>query len=396
DRAFRAQGISDRRPRDYTRPEPDQYVRFATSAGDVAYETGAAGMSKGEFTAALLRGLHGTGAAKRWDSDHQQYVVRVRELFDFVRGELTTAGIRQIPRAEDSYTEPNPVLVRFPENAFDAMTLTVSLTPPEVAAETTIETLGPADQISRPPLANPLILHLAPRTYSVRAYAPGFAPRRRSWTIDLYDDTTITVELEPGDAGAPPNWVYHRPVRGFERCSHADSPKASAADPSSVVEIVDESGAVRYSAGSTEFDRMGRYRLRIVEPHGAGPVQVVEVEPRSRREIPLGPPPAPSDLASRLAQDAGLRPEFGGWWTHPHSGRLLAPLPGGAVAGLAALAALAPDGGPGGDLGLAAVVADLAKGNAGLIMIVVNGDCTGIDDYARVTGGLAVFERCHE
>ena len=339
DRAFRSQGISDRRPGRYGPAEPDQYVFFAAGAGEVAYETGTGAGPAGTFTAALLRGLGGTGRAKRWDPYDERYVVRVRELFDFVDAELTAAGIGQVPRGLDSYRNPNPVLVDFPETAFEPVGLTVTVTPADAAAMTAIGVLGPEDQISLPPLSNPLALRMAPRTYSVRAHASGFAARRRSWTVDLYDDTDLEVELAPGAGDPAPAWVSRRVIRGFEPCGDADSPVLRPADPLAVVEIADESGAIRHGAGGTRFDRTGRYRLRVLEPHGAGPVRPVEIVRGDRQEIALDPPAAPSELAVRLARGAGLLFEPDGWWTHPRSGRHLAPMPAGTVAGIAALTA---------------------------------------------------------
>lgn len=400
--SFRARGLSDRRPRDYRRPEPDQYVRFATSAGDPAYERRSGDTAGGEFTAALLRGLRGAGAAKRWDPEHEQYVLRVRELFDFVAAELAAAGVEQVPRALDCYGEPNPVLARFPEDAFPPVTLTLAVSPPEAAAETTIGTLGPADRISRPPLAIPLTLRLAPRTYSVRAHAARFTPRRRSWHVDLYDDATLEVALDPGDPGAPPSWLSHRPQRGFERCSPAQSLAVSAAAPGAVLEVQHESGVVRLLPGPTTLDRPGRYGVRIVAPHGAGPVRVVEVPAEHGGQRAAAPPPVAgpvAGLAMRLARDAGLRVDADGWWIDRRTGRRLAPLPAGAVAGLTALAVLTagePAQEPG-DLGLTASLAGLAAGRPGVALLLIGADRPV---SARAVDGPAVaptvLRRCHE
>ena len=61
-------------------PSPPQFVMFATQPGVKAMETGNYGNESGAFTSALLEGLKGEGAAKAWDDDTGDYVVRWNEL----------------------------------------------------------------------------------------------------------------------------------------------------------------------------------------------------------------------------------------------------------------------------------------------------------------------------
>ena len=292
-RAFRANGLADRRPRDYSRREPDQYVLVATSAGDVAVENAAGG----EFTRALLRGLNGTGTAKRWDAENERYVVRVRELFDFVRADLARAGVAQQPRGMDSYNDPNPVLIHVPDDAVEPATLTVTLTPADAARVTTVSTFGATehdDRVNRPPIANPLALRLPPRTYTLRARAPGLVVRRAPMMVDLYDDTTVEIELGTGMGFQAAPTFTARP--GVTRTSPGEGSTVVGPDPSALLEAVDESGRVRLGAGELTLELVGRYRLRVVEPHGAGPDLIAEVTAdRPDRYFPEPPdrPPLP-------------------------------------------------------------------------------------------------------
>jgi hypothetical protein len=287
-RAFRAAGLSDRRPRAYSRREPDQYTLVATGAGDVAYET-----DGGEFTGALLRGLHGAGAAKRWDAASERYVVRIRELFDYVRGDLARAGVAQAPRLGGSHNEPNPVLVHMPDGAVDPATLAVTVTPAEAAACTTVTAYGATehdDRVTRPPLPTPLPLRLRPRTYTVRVDSPDFVTRRGRMTVDLYDDAELKIAMERGLAHSAPSAFAARP--GFAPVSLDEGSTVVGPDPSALLEAVDEAGRVRLGAGELTLDLAGRYRVRVVEPHAAGPWSIVEVTDRwPERFFPTPPPP---------------------------------------------------------------------------------------------------------
>lgn len=334
-RAFRANGLTDRRPRDYGRREPDQYHLIATGAGDVAYEGGAAGTAGGEFTGALLRGLNGTGMAKRWDAGSERHVVRMRELFDYVRADLARAGVAQAPRLAGSHNEPNPVLVHFPDHAFGPATLTVTVSPAEAAESTTVFAFGaadPDDSINPPPVANPLALSLRPRTYTVRAKAPGFVTGRSPLMVDLYDDAAVEIALEPG---VPPGGRDTFEVRaGFAPVSLDEGSTVVGPDPSTLLEAVDDTGHVLLGAGELALTRVGRYRVRVVEPHGTGPDLIAEVVDHRPRQFHPEPPhrlaplrlPTGDGLVVAVVGHAG--PVFADGVRLPASGTVL-PLPGG-------------------------------------------------------------------
>lgn len=296
-RAFRAAGLSDRRPRDYGRREPDQYTLVATSAGDVAYET-----ESGEFTGSLLRGLRGAGSAKRWDAVSGRYAVRIRELFDYVRADLAGSGVAQAPRLGGSHNEPNPVLAHVPEDAVGTATLTVTVTPADAADRTTVTAYGASpddDRTTRPPLPNPLALRLRPCTYTLRVTAPGFAPGRGQLTVDLYDDAALEIELERAALQHGSMGFQARP--GFTPVSADKGSTVVGPDPSALLEAVDETGNVLLGAGELRLTRAGRYRLRVVEPHETGPDLIAEVADRSPVAYRPTPPSAPGARRRTLA-----------------------------------------------------------------------------------------------
>jgi hypothetical protein len=125
-------------------PEPvvpafPQFVMFATQPGVEALEVGFPGDESGAFTNALLNGLNGQGAAKAWDDDSGEYVVRWNEVFSAVLEDVRSrklhvdaAGggpIIQEPRQYGERGNENPELARFPDASVPDEELLIDLSP---------------------------------------------------------------------------------------------------------------------------------------------------------------------------------------------------------------------------------------------------------------------------
>src|SRR5262249_19706134 len=79
--------------RDPSQPPVQQFVCYATSPGLKAVEIGGAGNERGAFTEVLLTGLRGTGSAKAWDMDNEQYLIRWGDLFTYIEREMRNKKI---------------------------------------------------------------------------------------------------------------------------------------------------------------------------------------------------------------------------------------------------------------------------------------------------------------
>lgn len=281
--AFAANGFSGTRAPDFGLPQPDQYVLLATDRAGTAAEDPDGGV----FTGALLRGLDGAGPAKTWDADAEEYVVRLDDLFVYVQRELATVG--QTSARMDNATRPNPVLVRRPQDAFPPVRLTVNIAPEAAAATTKLGVFGPGDRLEEPPLRNPTVVELPPRDYSVRVYAPDFVPRRQAWPVRLYEDRELLVELVPGQPTAEHGYLFSQSVTGPQRVGRPAGLAVTASDPTAVIQVTDEAGRVTHRAGDLRIELSGRYRIGIVEPEFAGPVEYIELLPGARESLHLAP-----------------------------------------------------------------------------------------------------------
>ena len=81
------------RTRDPGMPPVQQFILYATSPKLKATEVrDEPGEEHGAFTAALLDGLRGAGAAKAWSWERQCYEVRWERLADYVKKRVETRG----------------------------------------------------------------------------------------------------------------------------------------------------------------------------------------------------------------------------------------------------------------------------------------------------------------
>jgi hypothetical protein len=303
---FRITGLDRPKRADFTRPDPDQYACFATSPGLKAHELGVAGDERGAFTTAMLRGLEGEGRAKLWDPESAQYLVRFEELFRFIEADVASRKLGdehlfQRPKRQVTGGGKNPVLMMFADGAFLDEPLDINIDPPDCADHTSLEIADAYDsRPNNPPLATPLQVQLAPRTYSVRARAEGFAPMRRAWVVELYEPSSVHVQLEPA-RDIPSSGPRTRSLRGPRGAARPGRLVVEAADPMAIVEAVNEAGEIRSALTRLELDQAGHYRVRLRTPEGIGPEEVVEVLPGADDTVVVKPPALKSSLVADLA-----------------------------------------------------------------------------------------------
>ncbi|CRK56818.1 hypothetical protein [Alloactinosynnema sp. L-07] len=284
----------------------DQYVCYGTAQSSKAKESGDPGDESGAFTDALLSALAGAGAAKVWDRQRERYAVTWDSMFEFVEravldrrlvvGVNLDGAVHQRPFQAGEHGSRNPVLADLGGVGFDDEQLTVSIVPVEAAPAATVTVLlddADHDLVHGPPAHTPHDVVLPPRSYTVRAQAAGFRPRRRSWYVELYGPTALEVVFDPGDPGqigaAPPTLGV---TRGIEDATwgHGSPGRlvAVAEDATTIVEVRDEFGTVRASSpGAVELRGTGWFKVAGVVPGDVLGSRLVEVEPGERVSVEL-------------------------------------------------------------------------------------------------------------
>ncbi len=208
---FRIGEMSWPRRRDRSRPAVQQFVFHATSPGIKAAESGPACNEQGAFTQTLLGGLRGKGKAKVWDYMSDQYLVRVERLLDYLVVEMEKKKIAvggagdgqmfQVPRRGGecgAVGGSNPILARFPADAFDDESLEILLDPfvAEQQAAVGVEREGTTVAHQTGIAQVPIKFTLPPREYIVQASALAFEPKDRC-VVELYEAEQITIKLVP-------------------------------------------------------------------------------------------------------------------------------------------------------------------------------------------------------
>jgi hypothetical protein len=204
--AFQLGGLGLDGPPGTRQYQPRTLLAQATALGGTAHGSEVGGVIRGDFTAALLAGLTGDGAAKEFDDTADvPYVVRWSSL----RAYLEAALPGQLPRLRG---DTDVVLATFPDGYFDPVTLTVEVDPTDarVAADLTVAVryVDPAayddGRISHPG-PTPVALSVPPRRHRVLATGGGYQGKR---SVDVYGDLTVTLPLTatPKPPTKPPNW----------------------------------------------------------------------------------------------------------------------------------------------------------------------------------------------
>ncbi len=220
---------------------PRVYLAQATVPGGVA--TGSRDHDgttvRGDFTAALLDGLRGTGTAHRFDEAAAlPYAVTWSSLRTYVESRLAARD----PRLQG---DGDVVLARFPDGHFADVRLEIDVEPggpgqPDVAVVVTYRDPTALDDPRRSLAgATPLRIDVPPRRHSVTARRGDFAGRVIQ---DVYADCRVTVPLSavPDTEPLPRSGPVSRgdtSGSGLLRVDVSD-------DPAAVVRVLGPSGAV--------------------------------------------------------------------------------------------------------------------------------------------------------
>jgi DNA-directed RNA polymerase omega subunit len=345
-------------------PPYPQFIMFATQPGMKAIEIKQPGNERGAFTEALLEGLGGKGAAKRWDEEAGGYVVRWNSLFEFVEAKVKSQKLAakatpdgpviQEPKQFGERGTENPRFGQFSPAAFGDETLEVGLLPKSISniAEIRVSEAGELVKRKAPPLSNlPVAFQLVPRSYSVRAAAPGYVSKPRYIPVELYDRAQVELELVPsapslGPAGGPPPppsggpppepfggptpsspeaergfGVPAAPAALFESAARRSAgPRKPAlltlqsVDQLGFLELTDSSGKVIANGRARPNDQLfrerslspGFYRARLVSPEGEPVEKLFELLPGASEVVTLGAAPPVSKLLDSIISRGGF------------------------------------------------------------------------------------------
>jgi caspase domain-containing protein len=296
-----------------TAPPAQQFVFFATSPGVQAGEIDLAGSERGgAFSEALLKGLNGKGAAKAYDPDTRQHLVRwdllvthvlndvVARRIDFSKDPKRQKEARLIQTPQDAEgargstdqhgrpRETNPVLARFDPARFSPETLEVLLEPDTVCsvARVSVHEAGEPkpvqSQVSIERL--PVIFPLPPRHYIVVAEAAGYDPVQTRRTVPVYEPRAVTLTWkargQPGSAAIAPQQPF---------APHEVLAAAQVGDALSVTEALggpDEESSKRHRAEAAASESAAP---------GSGPIDASAAASRSLGDWPPAEPPMPPD-----------------------------------------------------------------------------------------------------
>lgn len=295
-------------PRPPMRPEPPQFIMYATSPGTKAIELQKAGDEHGAFTEALLAGLQGQGIAKQWDDEAQEYVLRWDRLFQYVKEEVrhrklnVGEGLIQEPRRDGENSAENPELGRFAPDAVPDVTLEVFLDPETIAPQAEVVVGHVGGEVQRKSRIDqlPVQFLLKPRDYSVKVIAQGFRSQRDYYPIGLYLPRQETIKLDPVDTGeAFPRGVEAEALLREPQGGPLtpDSIEVKASDVLARLELVSSSGKVLARAEGYLYAgdlAPGFYRVRLVTPEGQQVEKLIELQPGAIRTIQPDVPPAPN------------------------------------------------------------------------------------------------------
>jgi len=296
------------RPKLPVPPVSPQYVMCATQAGVKAQEVGRPGDETGAFTTALLRGLRGEGAAKAWDAESEQYVVRWSRLFNAVHAEVEERRLRadqqpggpliQAPRESGERVANDPLLGCYPTQIFSNIALQIELrSAPELLQLATIfvsDSGGSTTSSFTPPHASETIkLSLPPREYWIRGSADRFRPKRSSMRAELYCPQCVAYEFEslppPSNTSAIISGVPFEGIPAFlpelDQSYTAISPDIAGINNVGVVRgDSDDSGFAAAPLGR------GRIELYIDQPQVDESPAMPEVQPGMRGNINVAAP----------------------------------------------------------------------------------------------------------
>jgi hypothetical protein len=317
-----------------------QFILYATSPKLKATEVrDVPGEEHGAFTAAVLDGLRGAGAAKAWSWQRNAYEVRWERLADYVKrrieGEQRKVGesaegaaLLQIPQDTGSRgvadRDRDAVLTSFAAGAFPKERLEVLLDPDTaypVADVRVLDSLGDVVAGQVGVAGTSIVFDLRPGTYALRATAPEIGAGRVLAPIELYGPLPEPPKITLQPLEAPVETVADAPAALVEAAVEAPVPPADAAapaaargiesqspgripleapDPLSIVEVRDETGSV-VEVGRARANLElppGFYHVRHVGPEattGEGSIALASGETEEPVKL-QGSEPSPATL----------------------------------------------------------------------------------------------------
>jgi hypothetical protein len=276
-------------------PDIQQFVIHATSRRRQALAITDEG---GFFTRALLGGLAGEGTAKAWDANTHEYVVRFDRLFQYVsqrvRTELRSVELAdlQAPQRlgqQGGKGDPNPVLARFPSDAFPQETLEVLVNPRRVIEQAEVAVYEGPLQVAQTaaPRELPVRFELVPRPYHIEVSAQGYQSSPNLHMVELYESRKVafTLSAERGRK-KPPTAPGALPPGALS---------VESQDPAVVIEISRSSGErirkARQRVVCTGLEP-GYYVVRTRGPTGPALEQTVLLPPGGTQTVSLRGPGA--------------------------------------------------------------------------------------------------------
>jgi hypothetical protein len=331
-----------------------QFVLYATSLGQQAYETG-----QGAFGRALVAGLKGEGAAIAWLQLPPRYEIRFGKLVQFVRTRVD-AAIKQIAQKDAArYIQvpeveiiggsggTDPVLREIEPADVKSVSVKVRVTPKEAREKgrvRVIQSLPGGKEVELaiqppPPLTLPATFELAPADYIFAADADQYEERRQACAA--YESTDLNFKLAQ-TAALPP-----APMRGT---SVAEGPTGTlevlSADRSVVIIVRDSQlQVVPNGVGMGEIRLKslvpGIYRVQPVVPDGPIEEKIVEVQADKVTSVPLTVESTRLQLGARqeeMLNARGISPSVDGYVS---PAELLGPIADAKLASLLGFAAFA-------------------------------------------------------
>jgi hypothetical protein len=273
------------RTRDPGMPPVQQFILYAASPKLKATEKrDVPGEEHGAFTAALLDGLRGTGTAKAWSWQRNEYEVRWERLAGYVKARLEREKLKvaetaegalfQIPQDTGSRgvagRERDALLTSFPAGAFAKERLEVLLDPDSAYGEADVRVLDALGDVVAGQVGatgQSVVFYVAPGTYALRAAAPTFGEGRVTAPVELYEPLAEppTIALRPLAA----------PAAGAQPEVAAAAPAAAPAEPAAPSE----------AAAARGVDGGGLGRIPLAAPD---PLSVVEVKDETGRVVHVG------------------------------------------------------------------------------------------------------------
>lgn len=304
---------------DLSRQKPNQACMFATTPGSRAAEVGTAGNERGAFSSALIAGLRGDGAAKRFMPGLGQYQVLVGSLFPYLREVVksqmlaagTAAASIQVPQMNTTsggLGQADPTIVSLPLKTIKPVELRVGVDPKDAPPPGRIVVKRDDREVAGEEWAQtPVHFRLPQREYRVTTVSDVYAQIPESVEVNLYApaEQILSWRRKKPEArakivapGPAPPWGAAG-VRRFEKSQLA----VSSSDPLAFIELRGSSGrVVAHGLGALAQTSVkpGFYRARLQVPHRRPMESLISLEAGETREFRLPAPRAKGPVVDEL------------------------------------------------------------------------------------------------